>query len=82
MDKSAKAFLLDLLSTPSPTGFESPGQKRWVSYVKKFADRVENDAYGTAWATILGKGKSPHKIMLEAHVDEIGFIIKHITRGV
>ena len=78
MDKSAKAFLFDLLSTPSPTGFETAGQRKWMAYVKPFAGSVEHDPYGSAWATI--KGKSPVKLMLEAHADEIGFMVKHITR--
>lgn len=77
MDKSAKDFLLRLLQTPSPTGFEIEGQRVWAGYVKNHSDRVENDAYGNAWAVL--EGKSPYKLMLEAHADEIGFMIKHIT---
>ena len=80
MDSTAKAFLFDLLNTPSPTGFELPGQRKWAAYVRDFADRVENDAYGTAWATIEGRDKSPRRVMIEAHADEIGFIVKHITK--
>jgi endoglucanase len=80
MDKDAKAFLFDLLSTPSPTGFELAGQRKWAAYVRSFADRVENDAYGTTWATIEAGGKNPRRVMLEAHADEIGFIVKHITK--
>ncbi len=80
MDKAAKTFLFELLRTPSPTGFEAPGQRVWAKYVRQFADRVENDAYGTAWATIEGAAKKPLRIMIEAHADEIGFIVKHITK--
>jgi endoglucanase len=78
MDKSAKAFLHQLLGTPSPTGFEIGGQRVWAGYVKAFSDRVENDAYGSAWAVL--EGKSPVKLMLEAHADEIGYMVKHITK--
>ena len=77
MDKSAKDFLFRLLQTPSPTGFEIEGQRVWAGYVKEYCDRVENDAYGSAWATL--EGKSPLKVMIEAHADEIGFMVKHIT---
>ena len=77
MDDIAKTFLLDLLNTPSPTGFELPGQRKWAAYVSPLVDRVENDAYGTTWATIEGGGK---RIMLEAHADEIGYIVKQITK--
>lgn len=80
MDATAKSFLFDLLNTPSPTGFELPGQRKWAAYVRKHADRVENDAYGTAWATLEGGAKKPRRVMLEAHADEIGFIVKHITK--
>ncbi|MEM6911578.1 MAG: M42 family metallopeptidase [Verrucomicrobiota bacterium] len=84
MTKSSKRFLLDLLSTPSPTGFEVAGQRKWAEYVRGFADAVENDAYGTAWATIESaesKTKKPMPtLMLEAHADEIGYIVKHITK--
>lgn len=80
MDKAAKTFLFDLLRTPSPTGFEAAGQRVWAKYVGQFADRVENDAYGNAWATIDGAAKKPRRIMIEAHADEIGFIVKHITK--
>ena len=80
MDTAAKTFLFDLLSTPSPTGFELAGQRKWAAYVRNFSDRVENDAYGTTWATLNGRNPKSRRIMLEAHADEIGFIVKHITK--
>jgi putative aminopeptidase FrvX len=80
MDARAKAFLFEVLRTPSPTGFEMAGQRVWAKYVKQFADRVENDAYGTTWATLEGSAKKPKRVMIEAHADEIGFIVKHIMK--
>lgn len=80
MSPASKNFLLDLLSTPSPTGFEFRGQRKWAAQLRKHADRVESDAYGNAWATLEGSGKKPRRIMLEAHADEIGFMVKHITK--
>jgi putative aminopeptidase FrvX len=80
MNTDAKKFLFELLKTPSPTGFEMPGQRKWAGYVREFADRVENDAYGTTWATLGGAATKPLRVMIEAHADEIGFIIKHITK--
>ncbi|MEM7014097.1 MAG: M42 family metallopeptidase [Verrucomicrobiota bacterium] len=82
MQAAAKKFLFDLLDTPSPTGWEAPGQRKWASYAKKFSDRLENDAYGNAWATIEGSAaaRSRPTVMLEAHADEIGFIVKHISK--
>lgn len=77
IDDSSRTFLFDLLSTPSPTGFEIAGQRKWAAYISQFADSVENDAYGSAWATLKGRGS--FKLMIEAHADEIGYMIKSIT---
>jgi len=78
MNSEAKQFLFRLLDTPSPTGFESQGQKVWMDYVGRFADCLKNDTYGNAWATLAGN-ESSARIMLEAHADEIGFMIQNIT---
>jgi putative aminopeptidase FrvX len=80
MDDTARTFLFDLLNTPSPTGFELPGQRKWAAYARQVADRVENDAYGTAWATLEGSDPKAPRIMLEAHADEIGYIVKQVTK--
>jgi putative aminopeptidase FrvX len=78
MTKAEKSFLFELLETPSPTGFEMPGQRVWANYVSNFSDSVECDSYGSTWATL--KGKSDRIVMLEAHADEIGYMIKFITK--
>jgi putative aminopeptidase FrvX len=79
MNPSSKAFLLDLLSTPSPTGFEARGQRKWVAYARQYADRVESDAYGSAWATLKG-ATNGRRLMFEAHADEIGYMVKYISK--
>ena len=73
-----RAFLFDLLRTPSPTGFEVAGQRLWAARAAARADRVESDAYGNAWAIRDGKKSAP-TVLLEAHADEIGFAIKYVT---
>jgi endoglucanase len=78
MNSDAKQFLFRLLNTPSPSGFESEGQKIWMDYVGRFADSLENDVYGNAWGTLNGRDPAM-SIMLEAHADEIGFMIQNIT---
>ncbi|MFB6272803.1 MAG: M42 family metallopeptidase [Salinibacter sp.] len=79
MTDDAKTFFFELLDTPSPTGFEAPGQRVWTEYVREYADTVESDAYGTAWATLDGAVDDAPRVMLDAHVDEIGFMVRHIT---
>ncbi|NLW85801.1 MAG: M42 family metallopeptidase [Planctomycetes bacterium] len=76
MRKESMEFLRQLLTTPSPSGYESPGQKVWCDYARKFADEVRTDAYGNAVA-ILNPSGDP-VIMLDGHADELGLMIKHI----
>jgi len=78
IDPSEQDFLEELLVTPSPTGFESAGQKVWTGYVEEFADEVQSDAYGSASAK-LNTSFDVATVMLEAHCDEIGMIVQHIT---
>ena len=74
-----REFLFDLLETPSPTGYEVPGQKKWAEYVRQWSDSVDSDSYGTAWATLEAPSEDVPTVMLEAHADEIGFTVKHIS---
>ncbi|MFO8098722.1 MAG: M42 family metallopeptidase [Salinibacter sp.] len=80
MTDDATSFFFELLDTPSPTGFEAPGQRVWADYVRPHADALETDAYGTAWATLHGHDDAAPSLMLDAHVDEIGFMVRHITK--
>lgn len=73
------AFLRKLLETPGPTGFEMPVQRIWADGLKHDATAVECDAYGSTWAIL--KGVSNRVVMLEAHADEIGYMVKHIDRN-
>ena len=76
MRKDSLTFLKDLLSAPSPSGFESAGQRVWCTYARKYADEVRTDAYGNAVAVLNPDGDP--KIMLDGHADELGLMIKHI----
>jgi endoglucanase len=75
-DKSLK-FLEKLINTPSPSGFETRGQRVWLDYVKPFAEATETDSYGNAVAW-LNKGGSP-RLMFAAHGDEIGMTVNFIN---
>ena len=78
MTSDAETFLYELLNTPSPTGFEVKGQRVWAKRCREFSDSVESDSYGNAWATIKGSSDSAPTVMIEAHADEIGFMVKQI----
>lgn len=77
-DNEAKEFLETLIITPSPTGYESTGQKVWKEYVAGYSDKVESDAYGSALAKVDVNSTVP-TIMIEAHADEIGMVVQYIS---
>jgi putative aminopeptidase FrvX len=70
-------FLKQLLETPSPSGFETRGQRVWASYAGQHADRIESDAYGNVFAELNPEG-SP-KIAITGHSDELGLMISYIS---
>jgi putative aminopeptidase FrvX len=75
LEPERRAFLDRLLETPSPSGFETRGQRVWIDYVESFADEVWTDDYGNAVAAYEG-GET--ELALAGHADEIGFIIRRI----
>jgi len=77
-DNETQKFFEELIITPSPTGYESAGQKVWKNYVSQFANKVESDTYGSAMAKIETNSVVP-TIMIEAHADEIGMVVQHIS---
>ena len=70
-------FLKNYINNPSPTGFESGGQKLWLEYVKPFTDSYFTDPYGSAVAVV--NPKAPFKVVIEAHADEISWFVNYIT---
>jgi len=80
MNEKQRNFLEKLLITPSPTGYESAGQKVWIDYLKPQADEMIVDAYGSAAARLQVKGATK-TILLEAHCDEIGMVVQHVDES-
>lgn len=76
--QTSRQFLEELLITPSPTGYEKEGVKVWKNYVNTFADEVVTDAYGSCAAKLQTSGDVA-TVLLEAHCDEIGMVVQHVT---
>ena len=77
-----KQLLKTLTETFGPSGFEDAVRKVILKEVKPLADEVRVDALGNL---IVRKkpaagAKNPKKIMLAAHMDEIGVIASHIDK--
>ncbi|MFC4448124.1 M20/M25/M40 family metallo-hydrolase [Halorussus aquaticus] len=75
MDQSHREFLDDLLTTPSPAGFETDVQRIWVEYVSSFADEVRTDEYGNAVAVVDGDDPA---VAFTGHADEIGMMVNSV----
>lgn len=76
--KKSEKFLHEYLNNPSPTGFESQGQKLWLDYIKPHIDEYYTDNYGTAVGVI--NPKAEYKVVIEAHADEISWFVHYITK--
>ena len=77
ISKSSEKFLEKYLNTPSPTGFESAGQKVWLDYIKPYIDSHIVDTYGSVVGIINPEAK--YKVVIEAHADEISWFVHYIT---
>jgi len=78
MNKLDIALLKNICETPGTSGFENAIRNTIVDIVKPLVDEVTIDAIGNIIA--FKKGKSNKKLMIPAHMDEIGFIVKHIDK--
>lgn len=69
-------LLRTICETPGAPGHEQRIREFILSEVKPLADKVEVDAMGNVLA--IKKGQQGKKVMVAAHMDEIGFIVTHI----
>ncbi len=77
LTSSSLTFLTEYLNNASPTGFETPGQKLWLEYIKPYIDEYQVDAYGSVYGVVNpGTG---FKVVIEAHADEISWFVNHIN---
>lgn len=71
---------VDLLRTlseaPAPPGFEEPVRKIMVHELSPYADAITYDGLGSV---IARQGDRGPRIMLDAHMDEVGGMVRHVT---
>ena len=74
---SINTELLNIIcTTPGAPGFEKRVRDLVLKEIEDLTDEVEIDNMGNVYAIRRGKGEK--KIMVGAHMDEIGFIVTHI----
>lgn len=79
MKKTALSRLETICKTPGAPGFEAPIRKLILKHLRPLVDEVQVDAMGNVLA--IKKGDSPKKLMIAAHMDELGFIVQHIDEN-
>ena len=70
------ALLQQLTDTPGPPGFEEPIRKVLVDLMKPLASSLSFDGLGSIIAT---QGSSGPRVMIDAHMDELGGMIRRVT---
>jgi len=69
-------LLRDLSNAAGPPGFEEPVRKIMVERMKPLADELRYDGLGSV---IARQGSSGPRIMLDAHMDELGGVVRRAT---
>ena len=77
IDNKAEKFLENYLNNAAPTGYESPGQKLWMDYLKPYVNTFITDVYGTAVGVI--NPDADYRVVIEGHSDEISWYVNYIT---
>ena len=72
----SKAFLYTLLDSMSVSGHEIPLQKKVIAEMTPHCDKIITDYTGNVVCVL--NPDAPFKMMLAAHIDEIGLIVTHI----
>jgi endoglucanase len=72
------ALLKKLSETPGVAGREEQVRALVIEQLKPLVDEVTVDALGNVIA--LKKGSSDRRVMLAAHMDEIGFMVRYIEK--
>ncbi|GAB4416273.1 MAG: M42 family metallopeptidase [Anaerolineales bacterium] len=70
-----KSLIKKLTETFSPSGYEDAIREVILEAIKTLADEIHVDALGNI---IARKGSGGKRIMLAAHMDEIGLMVNHI----
>lgn len=75
-DKKPIAFLKELVACQTPSGFEQEGQRLMADYLQRVGVESAFDIHGNLHAVL--NEDAPTKVMLDAHCDEIGFLVTYI----
>jgi len=78
MDAATLQMFRELTEAPGVPGRENVVRDVMRSYIAPFADEIDHDGLGSLIATKKGTPDGP-RIVLAAHLDEVGFMVTQIT---
>ncbi|QIA27878.1 M42 family metallopeptidase [Thermaerobacter sp. PB12/4term] len=73
-------LLRELTEAPGVSGYEAPVREVLARHLGQLAPRLDTDNLGSLIAERPGGAARP-RVMLAAHMDEIGFMVSHIDEG-
>lgn len=71
-------LLKQIAELPGVPGREQKVRELVIKEIRSHVDSIETDNMGNVITFIKGKSKHAKKVMIAAHMDEIGFIVTHI----
>jgi putative aminopeptidase FrvX len=74
--ETSEKFLHDYLNSCAPPGKRDACRELWVDYMEPFSDRIMRDCYGSVGAF---QGAGARTVVLEAHSDEIAWLVNYIS---
>lgn len=72
-------FLYTLLDSMSVSGHEISLQKKIIAEMKPYCDEIRTDYTGNVISIL--NPDAPFKVLLAAHIDEIGMVVSHIQEN-
>lgn len=76
METGPHDFLVRMLKTASPSGFEGPIQQVVREYMRPFSDSIQTDVHGNTMVALNPSAR--RRVMLAGHCDQIGMLVTHI----
>jgi endoglucanase len=78
---NTRELLFDLCRLNGPAGFEETVSDYCAGILGKYAQDVRKDRMGNVLASIPSGKKGAKKVLVDAHVDELGMIVSAIEEG-
>ncbi len=81
MELEHESLLRELADAHGPAGFEDAVGDIVERELGETTDHVTRDAMGNVVGTVEGDADADYEVLVAAHMDEIGFMVRHIDDG-